>query len=287
MTEEENEIMLDLLCKQAVYGLTAEETEQLAQLDSAGYDADSFEITAAAIGQLDLKAEQMPDHLFAKVMADADDYLAKNFNFQEEESEIRETPQREVVRVVESKSGRSFMDWFGWAVAAAACIALAVNIYTTRNQPTEIVSGQPTQTPTQLEKLDPEQQRLQLVNSPEVVKADFGKGNVNEIAEVSGDVVWSPKKQAGYLRLKGLPKNDAAKQTYQLWIFDESQSEKTPIDGGTFDINSDGEVVIPIDARLRAQKPAAFAITIEKAGGVVVSDRGKIAALAAVKPNQS
>lgn len=286
MTNEKNELMLDLLCKQAVYGLTDEEKRQLKQLDTSGYDAVSFEITAAVTGMLDLKVEQMPDHLFAKVMADADDYWANDLNFEKKESEVREAPQREV-QFAGAKPRGSFMDWFGWAVAAAACIALAVNIYSTRNRPAEIATNGATPTPTRLEKLDSRQQRLQLINSPEVVKADFGKGNVKEIVEVSGDVVWSPEKQAGYMRLTGLPKNDAGKQTYQLWIFDESQSEKTPIDGGTFDINSDGETIIPIDAKLRAQKPAAFAITIEKAGGVVVSDRGKIAALAAVKPNQS
>ncbi|MEJ7849488.1 MAG: anti-sigma factor [Pyrinomonadaceae bacterium] len=283
MTEEENEIMLDLLCKQAVYGLTEEETRQLAQFETGDYDPVSFEMTAAQIGLLDLKSEQMPDHLLAKITTDADEYWVNNNSVETVE---RESPRREV-QMAETKVRGSFMDWFGWAVAAAACIALAVNIYSTRNRPGEIVTKGPTPPSTQLEKLDPQQQRLQLMNSPEVVKADFGKGNVKEIAEVSGDVVWSPEKQAGYLRLNGLPKNDAAKQTYQLWIFDESQSEKTPIDGGTFDINSDGEVIIPIDARLRAHKPAAFAVTIEKAGGVVVSDRGKIAALAAVKPNQS
>ena len=283
MTEEENELMLDLLCKQAVYGLTEEETRQLEQLDNGDYDAASFEMTAAQIGLLDLKAEQMPDHLLAKVTADADEYWAKKNSV---EADVRESPRSEV-QIAGSKVRGSFMDWFGWAIAAAACIALAVNIYSTRNQQPGINSNGATPAPTQLEKLDPQQQRLQLLNSPEVVKADFGKGNVKEIAEVSGDVVWSAEKQAGFMRLKGLPKNDAAKQTYQLWIFDASQSEKTPIDGGTFDINSDGEVIVPIDARLRATKPAAFAITIEKAGGVVVSDRGKIAALAAVKPNQS
>ncbi len=285
--DDKNEIMLDLLCKQAVYGLTAEETKQLALLDTSGYDADSFEMTAAAIGQLDLKIERMPDHLFAKLMADADEHWAKNYSFDKAESDVCGTPQRKIIEIAETKTRGSFMDWFGWAVAAAACIALAVNIYSTRSQPLEIVKDNPTPTPTQVEKLDPQQQRLQLMNSPEVVKADFGKGNVKEMAEVSGDVVWSPEKQAGYMRLKGLPKNDTAKQTYQLWIFDSSQSEKTPIDGGTFDINSDGEVIVPIDAKLRAMTPAAFAVTIEKAGGVVVSDRGKIAALAAVKPNQS
>jgi len=114
--------------------------------------------------------------------------------------------------------------------------------------------------------------------------AQWGKGNVKEMEAVSGDVVWSDQKQSGYMRLKGLARNDVSKETYQLWIFDESQDAKTPIDGGTFDVNADGEVIIPIDAKLKARNPSAFAITIEKPGGVVVSDRKRVAALAPVKP---
>ena len=45
-------------------------------------------------------------------------------------------------------------------------------------------------------------------------------------------------------------------------------------------IDSDGETIIKIDARLKAKNPSLFAVTIEKAGGVVVSGRGRIAALA-------
>jgi anti-sigma-K factor RskA len=110
--------------------------------------------------------------------------------------------------------------------------------------------------------------------------AKLGKGTVKEISDVVGDIVWSDEKQDGYIRVKGLPKNDVSKETYQLWIFDENQDPKTPIDGGTFDINADGEVIIPIDAKLKTKNPKMFAVTIEKAGGVVVSTRGKIAALA-------
>jgi anti-sigma-K factor RskA len=95
-------------------------------------------------------------------------------------------------------------------------------------------------------------------------------------------VVWSDEKQAGYMRFRGLPANDPTKQTYQLWIFDETQDPKTPIDGGTFDVNADGEVIIPINAKLKARKPAMFAVTVEKPGGVVVSDRKNIVALAKV-----
>ena len=119
-----------------------------------------------------------------------------------------------------------------------------------------------------------------------MVKAELGKGNMPDIA-AAGDVVWSDSMQEGYVRVSGVPKNDKNAYTYQLWIFDETQDPKTPIDGGTFDVNEDGEVVIPIDARLKTRNPKAFAITMEKPGGVVVSKQEKVPAMAQVKLNQS
>ena len=121
----------------------------------------------------------------------------------------------------------------------------------------------------------------------EMVKANWTAGNVKEMAQITGDVVWSDEKQAGYMRFKGLPKNDGTKETYQLWIFDKTQDKATPIDGGTFDVSSDGEVIIPINAKLKAKSPEMFAITIEKPGGVVVSKREKLAAIAKVSVSTS
>ena len=89
------------------------------------------------------------------------------------------------------------------------------------------------------------------------------------------------------MRFRGLPANDKAKETYQLWLFDKTQDKATPIDGGTFDVATNGEVIIPIDAKLKAVEPGLFAITIEKPGGVVVSKREKIAALATVEAKTS
>ena len=44
------------------------------------------------------------------------------------------------------------------------------------------------------------------------------------------------------------------------------------MDGGVFDVeDASGEILIPIDAKLRVIDPAAFVITAEKPGGVVVS----------------
>ena len=68
-----------------------------------------------------------------------------------------------------------------------------------------------------------------------------------------------------------MPVNDPGISQYQLWIVDPDR-DANPVDGGVFDIPSgQGTVVIPVDAKLAVDKPAAFAITREKPGGVVVS----------------
>jgi anti-sigma-K factor RskA len=82
------------------------------------------------------------------------------------------------------------------------------------------------------------------------------------------------------VRFRNLPVNDKTKETYQLWIFDENQ--KQPIDGGVFDANEAGEIIIPIDAKLKVQKPKMFAVTAEKPGGVVVSPLEKVMAVAKI-----
>lgn len=71
------------------------------------------------------------------------------------------------------------------------------------------------------------------------------------------------------MRLTGLPVNTPTLTQYQLWIVDPAR-DPGRVDGGVFDV-AGGEVIVPIDAKLAVRSPAAFAITREKAGGVVVS----------------
>lgn len=277
MNDDKKEIMLDLLCKQAIYGLDEQETQQLEQLEHSATESESIELTVAALGLIDLETNQeIPAHLQSKILAKAESFFAA------QSDAAPALPVREFI-VNQSAVAKPWFAWLGWAVAAAACVALAIIIFMPRTG-TEIAGGKGTPTPTQEEKPDPARQRQQLVDSSgKVLMAKIGKGTVKEIDNVAGDVVWSDDKQKGYVRIKGLPKNDAVKETYQLWIFEDNQGSKTPIDGGTFDINSDGEVIIPIDARLKARNPNMFAVTIEKPGGVVVSGREKIAALAKIE----
>ncbi len=274
MNSEENEKVLDLLCDKFVYGLGNEEAKEL---DRLGYDPDeaaSIEKTVAALGLIDLEAETaMPALLHSKLVSDA----ARHFGIEESSP----TPSRQIV--LDGSPPRRWFDWLGWAVAAAACVALAFSLLLPRNS--EVAGPSATPTPSPEERLTPSRQReMLLASSTGLITAEWTKAKMPQL-DVTGDLVWSPEKQAGYMRLRGLPKNDPSRESYQLWIVDDSQDK--PIDGGTFDVTADGEVVIPIDAKLKSMNPKLFAITVEKPGGVVVSKMEKFAAQAPVKPRSA
>lgn len=271
MNQPNEERLLSLLEKRAFDGLDDSEQQELEQL-SADDDL-SLDLTAAAISMAELnKIEPMPAHLRAKIEGDAEDWLATQFG-----KNVRSESERQT----SESAGVNIWNRLGWALAGAACVALVANIYFTRINPSQVAINQPTPTPT-LERLTPEQMRERLMASAtDVARAEITAGKENY--KPSGDIVWSDAKQAGYIRIKGLPKNDPTKQQYQLWIFDENQDPKTPIDGGVFDASSDGEIVVPIDAKIKVKSPKGFAITVEKPGGVVVSKQEKVAAFAKIE----
>jgi anti-sigma-K factor RskA len=280
MSEQEKEKMLELLSGQAFSDLSEAEIKELAELEKLFPELeleDSFEIAASAVSLTNLDAsEPMPAHLQAKILADAEKYFAPD--------EVSATETREEYqKTFAFEPKRSPWQWLGWVVAAFACVALAVNVWTTRNQPREI-AGNPTPTPAPTvtpQKLTPAQEREQLLSSGDAVQTALT--NPKNPSEVLGDVAWSDAAQKGFVRLRGVPVNDAAREQYQLWIFASNQNPKTPIDGGVFDVSENGEVIIPIDAKIKVQKPSLFAVTAEKPGGVVVSEQKKVMAIAKVE----
>ena len=79
------------------------------------------------------------------------------------------------------------------------------------------------------------------------------------------------------MRFSGLRPNDPTKEQYQLWVFDEKRDDRYPVDGGVFDVPPGvSEVIVPIHTKLEVDKPVLFAVTREKPGGVVVSDRSQL-----------
>jgi len=282
MKAEEKELLYDLLTKRVIYGLDADEQAELNSFDPDVVETEfrSLEIAAAAISMASLEVEPMPEHLAASILENAPSAG---------QSAVEPTaPVFTAADVFNKKPRTSMLGWLGWGVAAVLLVVLGLDVYHDRIEPRMEQAKTVEQPPQQQPRvLTPAEQREQLMRSaPDMVSASWTPGNMKDM-QVSGDIVWSDAKQAGYMRFHGLPANDPSKATYQLWIFDQTQDKATPIDGGTFDVDANGDVVVPINPRLHATKPEMFAVTMEKPGGVVVSKREKIAVLAKVETQKS
>jgi hypothetical protein len=167
--------------------------------------------------------------------------------------------------------------WLPW-LAAAACFALAIGsawwfsrprLMATRALPEAPLFGDST--------LSPSEARERLLGAKSAVLTKWKATTDRAATSASGDVVWDNDKQRGYMRFRGLAKNDPGENQYQLWIFDKGRDARFPVDGGVFDVDREsGDVVVAIAAKLDVRDPQMFAVTVEKPGGVVVSQRERI-----------
>lgn len=226
------------------------------RLDWSTLDDDQFEAEAAAamlsVASLQ-KIEAMPDHLAAKVLAAA-------------HPAVVQAPQAAPSSVSSSPASWWESLRLAWGVASfagIAAVALAVRLSTL------VPDGLPNQTA-----------RLQLTEAGHfaILPGPDAAGQA-----VHGEVVWDASKGGGYLKLAGLPVNDPRREQYQLWIFDGTRDERFPVDGGVFNVERNGEIEVWIRVPIPVRDAAMFAVTVEQAGGTVVSDRGRIVALAKTK----
>jgi hypothetical protein len=170
---------------------------------------------------------------------------------------------------------------YAW-VAAAACLVLAVGavLWATQRSPEVITKEVPiVQVP--VTPSPAEARAALLASAKDVTTLSWTTTPDPAATGASGDVVWSPSRQRGFMRFVGLAPNDPAKTQYQLWIFDKQRDERYPVDGGVFDVGSNGEVIVAISAKLPVGELALFAVTVEPPGGVVVSKRDRIVVTAA------
>jgi len=115
----------------------------------------------------------------------------------------------------------------------------------------------------------------------DLIRSDWTATDENSIA--TGEVVWRDSSQRGFMVFNGLKPNNPIQSQYQLWIFDANTGDEHPIDGGVFDIADDVQTIVSIDARIPVTEAVMFAITEEKPGGVVVSDRKRLPLLAKIQ----
>lgn len=167
--------------------------------------------------------------------------------------------------------------WLGWAAAAVLTGFLLLPAGDDASTGPgigpgpEIAAGPPS----------PEEAFQSLAARSDAVRLSWTTTEDPTATGASGEVVWSDEAQTGFMRFAGLQANDPEEFQYQLWVFDAERDERFPVDGGVFDIPAGAdEVIVPIEARLPVGSATLFAVTVERPGGVVVSDRSRIAVLA-------
>jgi hypothetical protein len=259
----------DLLCDRILFGLDDAEERELRELvEPLGVEslplARELEEVAAAIALAELSVESMPRGLAEKILAAA--------------PSVTPAPARSVAR----PRGREAIGWI--AAAAAAAIAIA-GWWPRLRGPAEAPEPDPksiatVEIPTPKAPTLSEERDALLATAPDAKTIAWQATKDPGAEGASGDVVWSTSAQRGYMRFRGLRRNDPTKIQYQLWIFDKERDDKYPVDGGVFDVDGD-EVVVPITPKIVAKAPTLFAITIEPPGGVVVSKREHIVLTAA------
>lgn len=147
MSEAEKNRLFELLTDETLFGLSGEERMELNRLKKQfpEWENDfSVELAATAIGLSGFNAaEILPANLRTKILTDADSYFSRAGNAPNDltsRSETRETADRAAGDFVQTETGKSasfFGQWLGWAVAAAACVALAIAFWLTYSRPSD------------------------------------------------------------------------------------------------------------------------------------------------------
>jgi anti-sigma-K factor RskA len=182
-----------------------------------------------------------------------------------------------------STPGSGLSAALGW-LAAAAAIAIAAVMFVSGNTGPQPATGPQANAGDATDaEADVSERLAALEQRDDTISSDWNPwpndpgnpGYAGDASEVSGRVVWNDELQEGYMVFEGLDPNDPSEAQYQLWIVTDGEQEH-PVDGGVFDVPDDDRVIVPIDPKLAIQRtPAAFGVTVEKPGGVVVSDQDR------------
>lgn len=256
--------LYDLLAARATVGLPAADANELTVLLARWphVDPDEFDRAAAAVhltGVDPHAVPPVPPKLLAKLHADADAHFGRPVA--SAAGPAVGTLAGATVPLPPERFRRSAA--FYWAVCGWSCAATVLVGFLV------------------LQFVRPPRDRrseLTVVQKRDRLAADATAVRYASAANAdapSGKVVFSASKQEGYLELRGLKPNDPTRTQYQLWVVDKGRPHKEPVDGGVFDVNPDGTALVPVRSPLVLRDVAAFAVTEEPPGGVVVSEDGK------------
>ena len=264
----------ELLADRACFGLSRDEERELCELLSDCPEC----VEWLAVSPHDLAAGEvasgcpcegrMPASLRREVEIQARAWCC-GLKMSRGESEVRSIRASETHAMAPSRWRALALS--GW-MAAAACLVVAVGL---------ALRGADGAAASHAERMATAQAR------GDVVRANWGPfnaldtGEAPEITGVTGEVAWSDALQTGVMKFSGLPSCKPDEQ-YQLWIVDAERGITQRVSGAVFGCSGPGPLEVPIEPQLPITKAAAFAVTLERAGGVVVSDMKRRVVLAAM-----
>jgi hypothetical protein len=257
---QDNEVLVDLLAKEAVSELRDDEQAALLTLNSEIPAAEraAMQAPVAALFCAAARREPIPSALREKILDDASSAFTS----------------ASVSPLVHPRNSTALSANVGWW-AAAACFVLAVTGWWPR------LTSKPETSPTA--QISASEQREKMLAQQNAIRVSLTAASDQPL---TGDVVFDPQTQSGFLRFRGIPANDPRFTQYQLWIADAGRKQPEPIDGGVFNVTGEttseiaGEIIVPFKAKLAVDQAAAFVVTIEQPGGVVVSKQERVLALA-------
>jgi len=274
---------VDLVVLRATDGLSEEQNRKFesfvaesANRETLEQDIERLELSVAAAELAGLgSVEAIPDSLRNKVLIQAGQFHA-NGSAKSQPQQVATVDGIPHSRALEKSQRFTRREAMGW-LAAAACVALLFTGWNPFAKAPEATTGQVVPTPPSTA----DQMAAFLETKPDDL-VDVSWAATPTGAGATGQVFWSDQAQEGYMVFDGLKPNTPTQSQYQLWIFDTNAAQKYPVDGGVFDVAA-GKTIVRIDAKIAVKKAVQFAITEEKPGGVVVSDRKRLPLLATLQ----
>ncbi len=279
----ENEKVLDLLAAEATQGLSPDEARELDELLRHHPEAvrSALHLAAAAVDLAHTPGEAgLPPHLRSRLEAAAERWsrgadggppvAARSLGAGPHLGDPTGSGPGVSARSPVSR----FIQGAGW-FAATVCLLLAVLGWWPRLVVKAPVRG-----------LTLVQQRERLLICGRSLTTQWVDWEDSEIKGVHGDVVWCPSSRRGFLRFRGMPRNDPAREQYQVWVVDDrgrdASGQPTRISVGVFDGGPE-EFLVPIEAPVDVGRVELFAVTIEEPGGVATPDLKRFVVMAPVK----
>ncbi len=93
---------------------------------------------------------------------------------------------------------------------------------------------------------------------------------LEQASQAFGFAVFDPATDEGLIEVIDLPAIDRDSQDYQLWVVDPQY--ENPVDGGVLEVGADGKARVRFRAKQPVTQVAAFAVSLERKGGVPVAE---------------